>query len=185
MTKRRILLDTGPLVALLIENDAQHRLCVETLAALPPPLLTCWPVLTEAAWLLRKQHRPFDRIAEAHAAGMFELLPLENDSLAEIAAIMRRYESARIQLADAALAHLAERENVRTVFTLNRRDFSIIRLTRNRAPRDHPGSPMSRASSTGEIILRTKAHRSPPRASSALSGVQPQPDTESGRLLSF
>ena len=45
---------------------------------------------------------------------------------------MKRYEDAGLQFADAALAHLAERENIRTVFTLDRRDFSIIRLKRNR-----------------------------------------------------
>ena len=132
MTERRILLDTGPLVALLAESDSRHRLCVDTFAKLPPPLLTCWPVITEAAWLLRKQTRPIDRLTDAHAAGMFVLLPLDGDSLTAIAAIMRRYEDAGIQFADAALAHLAERENIRTVFTLDRRDFSIIRLKRNR-----------------------------------------------------
>ena len=133
MTDRRVLLDTGPLVALLAESDSQHRLCVETLAGLAPPLLTCWPVLTEAAWLLRKQHRPMVRIADAYIAGMFELLPLESNCLVEVAAIMRRYEDAGLRLADAALAHLAEREAIRAVFTLDRRDFSIVRLKRNRS----------------------------------------------------
>ena len=132
MTERRILLDTGPLVALLAESDSRHQLCVETFAKLPPPLLTCWPVLTEAAWLLRKQTRPMDRLAEAQTAGMFVLLPLDGDSLTAIASLMRRYEDADIQFADAALAHLAERENIRTVFTLDLRDFSIIRHKRNR-----------------------------------------------------
>ena len=133
MTDRRVLLDTGPLVALLTAPDQHHRLCVETFERLAPPLLTCWPVLTEAAWLLRKQHRPLDRIAEAHAGGMFDILPLDGESLRQAAVIVRRYEDAGIQLADAALVHLAEREGIRTVFTLDRRDFSIIRLKRNRA----------------------------------------------------
>ena len=48
---------------------------------------------------------------------------------------MKRYESSGLQLADAALAHLAEREDIRTVFTTDRRDFSIIRLKRNRTLR--------------------------------------------------
>jgi predicted nucleic acid-binding protein len=138
VTERRILLDTGPLVALLAASDSRHQLCVDTFATLTPPLLTCWPVLTEAAWLLRKQHRPLDRLAEAHAAGMFDLLPLDGADLAGIAAILRRYEDSGVQFADAALAHLAERENVRTVFTLDRRDFSILRLKRNRALRIIP-----------------------------------------------
>ncbi|MGZ3384952.1 MAG: hypothetical protein ACXWNF_08545 [Isosphaeraceae bacterium] len=51
---------------------------------------------------------------------------------------MKRYESAGLQLADAALAYLAERENIRTVFTIDRRDFSIIRLKRNRMLRIIP-----------------------------------------------
>ena len=132
MTDRRVLLDTGPLVALLAENDAYHRQCVETLADLSPPLLTCWPVLTEAAWLLRRYPHPADRLNDARSAGLFDLLPLNADDLPAIAAIMRRYEDAGLQFADAALVHLAERENIRTVFTTDRRDFSIIRLKRNR-----------------------------------------------------
>ena len=47
--------------------------------------------------------------------------------------MMKRYEPSGLQFADAALAHLAERENIRSVFTTDRRDFSIIRLKRNRA----------------------------------------------------
>jgi predicted nucleic acid-binding protein len=133
VTERRILLDTGPLVALLAQSDSRHQLCVDTFARLTPPLLTCWPVITEAVWLLRKQTRPIDKLADAHSAGIFVLLPLDSDSLTAIATIMRRYEDAGIQFADAALAHLAERENIRTVFTTDRRDFSIIRLKRNRA----------------------------------------------------
>ena len=132
MAERRVLLDTGPLVAVLTRSDSRHRVCLDTLATLPPPLLTCWPMLTEAAWLLRHQHRPLDRIADAHAAGMFDLLPLGSESLADIAAIMRRYEDSGLQLADAALTYLADREGIRTIFTLDRRDFSIIRLKRNR-----------------------------------------------------
>jgi uncharacterized protein len=132
VTDRRVLLDTGPLVALLAQNDAHHRRCVETLADLSPPLFTCWPVLTEAAWLLRRYPSPADRLNDAHAAGLFDILPLIAADLPAIAAVMRRYEDAGLQFADAALAHLAERENIRTVFTTDRRDFSIIRLKRNR-----------------------------------------------------
>jgi hypothetical protein len=37
--------------------------------------------------------------------------------------LMAKYESLRPQLADAALAYLAEREGIDTIFTLDRRDF--------------------------------------------------------------
>jgi predicted nucleic acid-binding protein len=59
-------------------------------------------------------------------------LPLDSDALPALAAFVKRYEYCVLQFADAALAHLAERENIRTIFTTDRRDFSIIRLKRNR-----------------------------------------------------
>ena len=89
MTERRILLDTGPLVALLAAIRQPPSTLCRYVRQARPPLLTCWPVLTEAAWLLRKQTRPIDRLADAHTAGMFALLPLDGDSLTAIAAIMR------------------------------------------------------------------------------------------------
>jgi uncharacterized protein len=48
-----ILCDTGPLVALIDQDDAFHARCVAALSALPAePLLTTWPCLVEAMYLL-------------------------------------------------------------------------------------------------------------------------------------
>lgn len=144
---QRALIDTGPLVALFSEDDRDHGRCRAALRDLAPPLLTCWPVVTEAAWLLRKRPDDIHRVLDSFAAGVFEILSLDADDLPPIAAIMRRYEDARVQFADAALAHLAEREDIRTVFTLDRRDFSIIRLKRGRALKLIPdGVPGARGS---------------------------------------
>ena len=129
----RALIDTGPLVALYHAEDPHHSRCRAALAKLSPPLLTCWPVITEAAWLLRKRPDALRAIVDGFANGIFALLPLDGTELAGIAAIMARYESAGVQLADAALAYLADREGIRTLFTTDRRDFSIIRLKRNRS----------------------------------------------------
>ena len=132
MTDRRVLIDTGPLVAIFSEGDAQHERCSDTLKSLRPPLFTCWPVIAEAAWLLRERPQSLYQLFDGFAGGIFALLLLDQGDLPAIAAIMRRYEDAGLQFADAALACLAERENIRTVFTTDRRDFSIIRLKRNR-----------------------------------------------------
>jgi predicted nucleic acid-binding protein len=129
----RALIDTGPLVGLYHNEDPHHARCRAALAGLSPPLLICWPVLTEAAWLLRKRPADLAKLFGGFAGGLFTLAPLDVDDLAAIAAIMHRYRDAGLQLADAALVHLAEREGIRTVFTLDRRDFSIVRLKRNRA----------------------------------------------------
>jgi predicted nucleic acid-binding protein len=132
VTDARVLIDTGPLVALLSRDDQHFQRCSDALRALTPPLFTCWPVVTEAAWLLRKRPDTLQRLFRSFDAGMFSLLSLGADDLPGLAALMKRYEDAGLQFADAALAHLAEREHIRTVFTTDRRDFSIIRLRRNR-----------------------------------------------------
>ena len=128
----RALIDTGPIVAIFSEDDEHHRRCLETLKSLVPPLFTCWPVVTEAAWLLRKRPDSLHKLLESFDSGLFALLSLDVGDMSAVAAVMKRYESAGLQLADAALVHLAERERIRTVFTTDRRDFTLIRLKRNR-----------------------------------------------------
>ena len=46
-----ILVDTGPLVALIHEDDNEHRACKDAFASFNEPLGTVWPVLTEAIYL--------------------------------------------------------------------------------------------------------------------------------------
>jgi predicted nucleic acid-binding protein len=47
-----ILVDTGPLVALIHQDDNQHHICKEAFFQLTERLATVWPVLTEAMYLL-------------------------------------------------------------------------------------------------------------------------------------
>lgn len=128
-----VLIDTGPLVAIFSSRDAHHQSCVEELRRLAPPLLTCWPVMIEAAWLLRHHWPSGQRLLESFAAGWLRLLPLSEADAAGLAKILKRYRKLGAQLADAALVHLAEREQLETVFTLDRRDFSVYRLSGNRS----------------------------------------------------
>jgi predicted nucleic acid-binding protein len=69
---------------------------------------------------------------------LLELLPLAGAEAEEIAALMKRYEDIRPQLADAALIHLAVREKIETIFTLDVRNFSIYRAGRRRSFRIVP-----------------------------------------------
>ena len=135
---RRVLIDTGPLVAILSSTDAHHEECVEALRNLPGPLFSCWPVITEAAWLLRAHSRAVYELLRSIHGGFVELLPLTSLEAKGIADIMRKYESIRPQLADATLVYLADRDEIDTIFTLDRRDFSVYRSARKRAFRILP-----------------------------------------------
>lgn len=123
MANERIVLDTGPLVALLADDDAEHSRCVEESRLLPKPLLTTWPVLTEAAWLLRHQPGFLGLLQQ----GLILCVELDLAAISAIDQLAKKYSDIGPQLADLTLVYLAERENTSTVFALDRRDFSIYR----------------------------------------------------------
>jgi predicted nucleic acid-binding protein len=135
---RGVLVDTGPIVAILSESDAHHAACVEQLHRIKGPLLTCWPVITEAVWLLGAYPQAAGRLLSSFKGRPFELLPLDDSDLPGIASILAKYEDLGIQLADASLIHLANRERIETIFTLDRRDFGVMRLARGKKPRVIP-----------------------------------------------
>jgi predicted nucleic acid-binding protein len=127
---KRILVDTGPLVAILSREDEYHAACVSALREMSGPLLSCWPVITEAAWLLRKSPRAVQQLLRSIDGGFLELLPLAGAEAEAIAALMKRCEDIHPQLADIVLVYLANREKIDTIFTLDQRDFSIYRSGR-------------------------------------------------------
>ena len=122
-----VLADTGPIVAILDTSDSQHKTCVEWLRSIRAPLLTCWPVITEAAWLLRSREQATQKLLNGFDQGTFKLLDLTQRDMPAIAAVLARYNSLGLQFADASLLHLANREAINTIFTLDRRDFSVVR----------------------------------------------------------
>ena len=128
-----VLVDTGPLVAILRAEDQYHNLCVRTLTEIREPLLSCWPLIKEVAWLLRRHPRAVEKLLLGSAGSFLELAHLSGAEAVPIAEILNRYAGLRPQLADATLVYLAERENVHTIFTLDRRDFSVYRTARKRA----------------------------------------------------
>jgi len=134
----RVLTDTGPLVAILSATDQYHEVCVQTVQSLRGPLLTCWPVITEAAWLLQNTSGAFEKLLRSISDGVVEILPVAGKEAAGVAEIMEKYGSLHPQFADAMLVYLAARENIRTIFTLDRRDFSVYRAGRKSAFRIVP-----------------------------------------------
>ncbi len=95
-------------------------------------------MITEAAWLLRRDANAIQQLLNGIDVGLFEMLTLATADARPISAIIKKYRDIRIQLADAALVHLAARDGVDTVFKLDRRDFSVYRLPKGRTFRILP-----------------------------------------------
>lgn len=124
---RAVLVDAGPLIALLDRSDPDHQKCREALKEVKDPLFTVWPALTEAMYLLHFSWKAQSALWEMVETEILKLFLLDHQDAARMKELMRKYQDLPMDLADAALVRVAERENVRKVFTLDRRDFQLYR----------------------------------------------------------
>ena len=126
---RAVLVDAGPLVALLDRSDPDHQACRSALTTVRDPLATVWPAVTEAMYLLGRVSWPAqDALWELLEE--VKILPLEPRDTRRMRALMEKYRSLPMDLADAALVAVAEREMIRAIFTLDGRDFGVYRPAR-------------------------------------------------------
>ncbi len=123
-----ILVDAGPLKAFFAADDQHHTACVAALQEIDEPLGTVWPALTEAMHLLMGYPEAQEELWKMLESGAIELLALGRGDLARMRELMRKYADRRIDMADAALLCVAEREGIHTIFTVDRRDFTVYRL---------------------------------------------------------
>jgi predicted nucleic acid-binding protein len=94
-------------------------------------LLTCESELSEAAFLLRREGRDADLIFTMLERGAIRVALSVQEELSDIRALMRRYRSLPMSLADACMVRLAELHPNGEVFTLDS-DFRIYRRHGNK-----------------------------------------------------
>lgn len=127
---RAVLVDTGPLVALLNRNDDHHEEIVATLKEIRDPLVTVWPVIVEAMYLLSYSWQAQKALWEIVETGVVRLLDLDESDVPGMKSLMEKYRDLPMDMADAALVHVAVREDLRRVLTLDKRAFGVYRLPR-------------------------------------------------------
>ena len=98
-----VLVDAGPLVALVDGGDAHHVACVDALQAIRDPLVTVWPAFTEAMYLLG--------VSWQAQAALWEMVESETVETVGLAALVR----------------VAEREKISSIFTLDRKHVRVYR----------------------------------------------------------
>ena len=121
-----ILIDAGPMVALINGNDIHHHACRSTLKTIREPLGTVWPAVTEAMYLLNFSVTAQEALWDL-VDGEFRILQLGAEDFPRMRELMKKYRDLPMDLADAALVRVAEREKVRVIFTIDRKDFSVYR----------------------------------------------------------
>ena len=123
---RNVILDAGPLVALLNRRDRHHRAVRAQWAGIEPPLLTCEPVLAETCFLVRSFAGGQEAVLELLRRGVLSLPFRLSEEATAVSRLMNRYSNVPMSLADGCLVRLAELRPKSVVFTLDS-DFGIYR----------------------------------------------------------
>jgi hypothetical protein len=84
-------------------------------------------------YLLSFSHQAQDALWEMLETGVVNLLPLDRSDVPRMRELMEKYGDLPMDMADAALVHVAEREGLQRILTLDQRDFSVYRLARRGA----------------------------------------------------
>ena len=124
--RQAVILDTGPLVALVDGRDKDHRWTVEQWSQIEPPLITCESVMSEACFLLAETATGGAPVLEMLARNVLSLPFRLEDHNRNVRALMRKYADVPMSLADACLVRIAEVTAHSTVLTLDR-EFKVYR----------------------------------------------------------
>lgn len=122
------LIDTGAILAVVDVEDYWHSACVDALKSLPMPLLTTAAVLTETFHLVGARYHDVERAWDFVHSGALTLRPITDADLPDLHMLMTRYRDRPMDFADATLVHVANRESLSLILTVDHDDFETYRI---------------------------------------------------------
>jgi len=133
------LIDTGAILARLDRDDRWHERCRDAFASLRFPLVTSAAVLAELFHLVGDRPRDIEAAWGFIRSGAVAVLSIDDSDLPALKHLMGRYADHPMDFADATLVHLAHRESLATIFTIDHADFETYRIGGRRRFRVVPG----------------------------------------------
>ena len=124
-----LIVDAGPLYAYVDADDNRHPECLELLESHPGPLFVPVLVVTEVVYLLGTR-LPRDaevRFLGDFAAGSLIAERVAPDDWLRMAELVLRYKDLPLGTVVASVVVAAERLAIRSVATLDRRHFTVVR----------------------------------------------------------
>ena len=121
-----VVLDAGPLVALLDKSDSRHKWASDRIHEFTGRMLTCDAVLSEALFLVRALPPAVTQVHRWIDGGLVEPAFSSAGETNAIFSLMRRYANVPMSFADACLVRMSELWTRARVFTLDA-DFRIYR----------------------------------------------------------
>lgn len=120
--------DTGAIIAIVAADQEWHEACLNALASLEMPLLTTEAVLTELFHLIAARNLSLSRTWDFVLSGAVEVRNMDHSDLPAIRGLMSQYKDRPMDFADATLVHLAARESISLILTVDHDDFETYRI---------------------------------------------------------
>ena len=123
---KRIIADSGIVVALIDKREQFHEWTAAQAQTLPVPFLTCEAIISESCFLLHNIYDGEKTVLSYVKKGILQIDFSLSNEIAAIENLMSKYQDVPMSLADACLVRISELIDNSTVFTLDS-DFQIYR----------------------------------------------------------
>lgn len=120
------IIDAGPLIALFNKDDKYHKKTKYFLKDFKGRLYTSWAVVTEVMHMLNSNHICQINFLKFIERDGLKVVNFSKDDIARIIDLFKKYNDVPVDLADATLIILSEKENISNIITIDS-DFYIYR----------------------------------------------------------
>jgi len=124
---KKVLIDSGPLVALFDASDRYHQDSVTFVKTNSYPLITTLASITEALHLLDFNRNAQIDFLEWVSRGGVEIHNIQNSDFRRLKDLTEKYRDLPMDFADSCLVYVAEQLDIDTIATIDR-DFAIYRI---------------------------------------------------------
>jgi predicted nucleic acid-binding protein len=122
------IVDTGAILAIVARDQEWHEACLAALASVELPLLTTEAVLTEFFHLIAARNLNMNQAWRFVLSGAIAVHSIDDSDLPALHALMSQYKDRPMDFADATLVHLAARESLSLILTVDHDDFETYRI---------------------------------------------------------
>ena len=130
---QKTIIDSGPIIALFDRSDKFHNKVLDFIKTYKGKLVTSWAVITEVSHMLDFNLQVQIDFLKWCEAGGIEVYDISQTEISNIRIMMEKYIDVPMDLADATLMYIANKENIKNIVSIDNSDFDIYRTLKKQS----------------------------------------------------
>jgi predicted nucleic acid-binding protein len=130
---QKTIIDSGPIIALFDRSDKFHNKVLDFLKTYKGKLVTSWAVITEVSHMLDFNLQVQIDFLKWCEVGGIEVYDISQTEISNIRIMMEKYIDVPMDLADATLMYIANKENIKNIVSIDNSDFDIYRTLKKQS----------------------------------------------------